>query len=1019
MSYPREVTTGSLDLAAVLTRLATRRPGRTEANVQSDLHLFLTAAPFELDDANLNDIVLESPAGQRRRIDVEVGQAVFEVKRDLRIGNVRAEAIKQLAGYVRDRTNTLQQRYVGVLTDGAEWHLYHLVDDDLVLVSSLELAPSTSVDVLTVWIESVLGTTSRITPTPTEIYRRLGATSPAHDLDFLELSTLYQRYKNTPEVRLKRELWAKLLITALGTRFADEDHLFVEHTLLVATAEIIAHAVVGIDPTDPTISAKALLEGALFGSSQIGGVVEPDFFDWVSEIPEGPRFIRTLARRLSRFAWNEVEHDVMKVLYESVISTDTRKSLGEYYTPDWLASEIVESVVTDPLNQRVLDPGCGSGTFIFHAVRRYFEEADAQGIQPNRAMEDVTDHVIGVDCHPVAVTLARVTYLLAIGVARLRTPDRPPITIPVYLGDSMQWGQEESLFGTEALIVPTNDGAQLFAEELRFPDRILQDAGRFDRLVSELADKAAHRTPGSSVPSLNITFRRFAVHPDDQEMVSQTFATMCRLHDDGRDHIWGYYIRNLARPIWLAHHAHRVDALVGNPPWLAYKYMPATMQATFKQMSRDRRLWVGRSMAPNQDLSALFVERCIELYLREGGKFGFVMPLAVLSRRQFTGFRTGNYVSHSHFVNVAFDRPWDLHSVKPAFFPVPAAVVFGQRVVSGAIAINQPADMWSGRLPTTNASRLTARDVLTRNLAVDDQEAEFLSRYAERFTEGATIVPRVLIIVERQPVPPLGAGAGRIAVSSSRSAKEKRPWKLLPSLSGMIERQFIHPLIIGETVLPYRLREPLESIVPWDGARLLRGSDERLDYYPGLASWWRKSEELWIRHRSSDRLDLVGRIDYRHGLSEQFPVPERRVVYTKSGMYLAAACVNNQRVIVDQALYWAAASTEDEARFLTAILNSDVLTQKVRPLQARGQHNPRHFAKYVFRVPIPIYDPSNPQHKTLADLAREAERQVAEMTLPEHVSFEALRRRVRQAVSNSEVGRQIESLALEVLTPLR
>lgn len=69
-----------------------------------------------------------------------MGQTVFEVKRDLRVGNVRADAVRQLAGYVRDRTSALQQRYGGVLTDGAEWHLYQLFDNDLRLVSSLELA---------------------------------------------------------------------------------------------------------------------------------------------------------------------------------------------------------------------------------------------------------------------------------------------------------------------------------------------------------------------------------------------------------------------------------------------------------------------------------------------------------------------------------------------------------------------------------------------------------------------------------------------------------------------------------------------------------------------------------------------------------------------------------------------------------------------------------------------------------------------------------------------------------------
>src|SRR5215218_9544334 len=146
----------ALDVPMLVARLADRRQGRTEANVQSDLHMLLTLAPLDLGDDDLQDIVLESPAGQRRRIDVEAGLTVFEVKRDLRTGNVRAEAIEQLAGYVADRTATMQQRYVGVLTDGAEWHLYHLVADALLHVSALEIDPTApDVEGLCVWLEAV------------------------------------------------------------------------------------------------------------------------------------------------------------------------------------------------------------------------------------------------------------------------------------------------------------------------------------------------------------------------------------------------------------------------------------------------------------------------------------------------------------------------------------------------------------------------------------------------------------------------------------------------------------------------------------------------------------------------------------------------------------------------------------------------------------------------------------------------------------------------------------------------
>jgi hypothetical protein len=102
---------------------------------------------------------------------------------------------------------------------------------------------------------------------------------------------------------------------------------------------------------------------------QIHGVVEADFFDWVLEVPGGPEFVTGLAHRIARFDWSHVEHDVLKTLYESIISPDDRASLGEYYTPDWLADRIVAASVTSPLTTRVLDPACGPDVPV-HAARR-------------------------------------------------------------------------------------------------------------------------------------------------------------------------------------------------------------------------------------------------------------------------------------------------------------------------------------------------------------------------------------------------------------------------------------------------------------------------------------------------------------------------------------------------------------------------------------------------------------------------------------------------------------------------
>ena len=787
-------TAGSIDLMDVTARLTARTVGRAEATVQSDLRLLLLASGLNLRDEHLHDVVLEAPVGQRRRIDVQVGATVFEVKRDLRVGNVRTEAVTQLAGYVRDRVELTGARYVGVLTDGVEWHLYHLDAGELSGVSSYTLsATEDGLEGLLVWLDGVLATGDALIPTPDEVTRRLGAGSPAFALDVADLTALYQRNRDIPGVAMKRSLWAKLLSTALGTAFDDQDSLFIEHTLLVVTAEVIGHAVVGFDPADASIGPATLVRGQLFSEAQIRGVVEEDFFDWVVEVEGGPAFVTTLARRLARFAWGNVEHDVMKVLYESIIGAATRKSLGEYYTPDWLAESIVADVVTDPLEQRVLDPSCGSGTFVFHAVRRYLAAADTAGWSASQAITGVTTHVLGVDVHPVAVTLARVTYLLALGRDRLVAGDRPAFTVPVYLGDSVQWGQNPNLLDSDALVVPTGDGATLFADELRFPDRVVEDAARFDALVSDLADAAArpNRPPASG--TLRAAYKRHTVPPDDQDAVAVAYTVLCELHDTGRNHIWGYYLRNLARPLWLARASNRVDVLVGNPPWLSYRFMPAGMKVDFRSMSTDRGFWAGAAVATHQDLSALFVARTVEQYLRPGGTFAFVMPLAVLSRRQYAGFRTARWAGGPGAATtfVAFRAPWDLHQVKPSFFPVPAAVVAGTRIDTdvdssadtvGPTALPSGAQTWSGRIRGRNPGLAEVQHLLTRTDPGQPASAGSagngsVSPYASQFSQGATLAPRFLILVEEGPAGPLGAGAGRpgtSAVVMTASARRKR-----------------------------------------------------------------------------------------------------------------------------------------------------------------------------------------------------------------------------------------------------
>ena len=454
----------------------------------------------------------------------------------------------------------------------------------------------------------------------------------------------------------------------------------------------------------------------------------------------------------------------------------------------------------------------------------------------------------------------------------------------------------------------------------------------------------------------------------------------------------------------------------GTPPWLAYRFMTPTLQKVFQRRSRERKLWMGgaRGRTTQQDLSAFFVARAVELYLRVGGRFGFVMPRAVLSRQTYGGFRAGDYSSSSEMCRVAFATSWDLGEVRPEPFPVPSAVVFGVRSTEST-PLPAAVRAWAGRAPARgdDSDMLVSVDATVEAVTGD----ESASPYKERFRAGAILYPRMLIMVVDAPAAPLGVPQGRRGVRSRRTSLDKPPWKHLPLHEGVVESIFIRPAYLGESVAPFRVLSTPEAVIPYDGTRLMDGADDRIDRYPGLAAWWRQAETIWLQNRSSDKRTLIEQLDYMKQLSAQFPIARWRVVYTASGNTLAAAAVQDHLGVVEHKLYWAPAATREEARYLTAILNAPALNTLVRPYQSVGAFGPRDFDKYVWQSPIPAFDPSNPLHRELVEIATHAELVAGGVELHGNESFQAARRLIRQELAAAGIAAALDEAVDQLLPP--
>jgi hypothetical protein len=87
-------------LGDTFSRLVARDNRRTEAEIQADVRQFILDAPFELEEQDLSVVQLESQLGNRRRIDVEVGATVIEVKRDLRSERIRPRRRRAVGRHV-------------------------------------------------------------------------------------------------------------------------------------------------------------------------------------------------------------------------------------------------------------------------------------------------------------------------------------------------------------------------------------------------------------------------------------------------------------------------------------------------------------------------------------------------------------------------------------------------------------------------------------------------------------------------------------------------------------------------------------------------------------------------------------------------------------------------------------------------------------------------------------------------------------------------------------------------------
>ena len=1007
-----------------------------EANITSAIRDFLILTNL----AKSDEIVEEkAPAlGARTAVDLTALDTFVEIKR--RIGTTPGfdpdpDNVEQLDGYLEHSEKEDGRHRMGVLTDGKHWLLRWpgagAVKTTYPYAFTLE-SPDGWLPLYEWLRDKALESRDDIPLDRESAADHFGPDSPRYRKDIARLSELYARNKDSETIRVKVRLWGDLLRAALGEavgKTEDIDDLFVRHTYLSMVVGMVVQASFGIDIYDLAANdPEDLLKGRRFQSDTgLQGVVESDFFAWPSEVEGGVPLMTALANRIARFDWTNAPPDIAAILYETVIPPDERRRLGEYYTPDWLARTMVRELVTDPLKQRVLDPACGSGTFIVEAVNHFMEHAEREGLAGEELFDRLHDAVTGIDVHPVAVHLARAAWTLAARRA-IEGSDRASVSVPIYLGDSLQLRfRTGDMFAEHEVRIEVEDEQNT---ALVFPISLVERAGDFDSLMSDVGDAIERGDdPLLALDDNGIT------DADERGTLEETIRTMSLLHAEGRNHIWAYYTRNLVRPVALSRS--KVDVVIGNPPWLSYNSTVSTLRTELERQSKGvYGIWTGGRYATQQDVAGLFFTRSVDLYLKDGGVIGMVMPHSALQSGQYRKWRAGRWTTHNGLrslsVDFGFKTAWDLEKLEPnTFFPNASSVAFARRTgeVGEAIPLSGHVEQWLGETG--------ARDIRRVESPITDTSIGFSSLYAEHTRNGATIFPRCLFFVEETENPTIIQASQTVMVNPRRGTHDKEPWRsldLMDITNQTVESLHVYDVHLGETVVPYATLEPLKAVLP------LRRTDDEMPSDPDgiggvriaglerrMRERWPTVSRLWEQNKKpATRLDLLGQLDYLHKLSSQLEWQKDpgdrpfRMVYTKSGKP-TAALLHDDRAIVENVLFWVTCRHTQEANYLLAIINSSVLYETVASLMSKGQYGARDLHNRLWKLPISEFDPREPLHVNLSDAGRAAAEGVTKQLAQLHqqrndLTVTIARREILKWLADSQEGRAVETLVGELLS---
>jgi hypothetical protein len=757
---------------------------------------------------------------------------------------------------------------------------------------------------------------------------------------------------------------------------------------------------------------KKVEEGGIFKDLGITNFLEGDFFGWYLDAWGDAIYeaIKGIVTQLSNYSLvtldvdPEETRDLLKKLYQHLMPRPIRHNLGEYYTPDWLAERLLgmlcgwkskgDTRVPDIRPEyRILDPACGSGTFLVLCIKRIREYAQEKMLPESEVLEKILNNIAGFDLNPLAVISARTNYLLALG--DLLQHRKGDISIPVYICDSIMTPHEgEDLFGKGVMRFNTAVGPFSLPKSLVHAQYI-------DKLANSLED--AVRLNLNKEQFVSKLTSEFPLVPEDDkqdiEVALSLYEKLLSLEKQGVNGIWARIIKNAFAPLFVG----EFDYIAGNPPWVNWESLPEQYRLETKP------LWVKYGLFPHggmdtilgkgkKDISMIMTYVAMDKYLRKSGKLGFLITQSVFKTSGAgQGFRRfqldkGKPIQVLHVDDMVELNPFEgasnrtsvvvFQKGRPTKYPLPmGAYLYWKKTAKGK-SIPMEAEY-------KEVEGMSKRiQFIAEPIKADDHTSPWITGKPRALKAVRKIIGQS-DYVAHEGVNSGGANAiywveiidkradGLVIVSNITEGARKQ----VESIQTAIEPDLLYTLLRGRDVKRWKA-EPSAYIIMVQDPIKRRGIDENelKTKYPKTYIYLERFEDVlrqraafkryFTRKDKNDRTVEVGPFYSMFNVGE-YTFAQYKVVWREQASSLMASTisiVDRKPIIPDHKLMLVDCNTKREAYYLTGVLNSSPANFTAISYAIEIQFNPH----ILENIRIPKFDPKNKFHLQLSELSEKA-----------------------------------------------